>query len=108
MTHSMPRHWQQPLLPPHCRHGIGATTIIGTAGARITHITDGITHGIIRGTGALLIIMDGTAVGHPTIITITTIIHPIIRTITTIPTMPIMARTIARIATTEVCARWDV
>ena len=105
MTHSMPRHWQQPLLPPHCRHGIGATTIIGTAGARITPITDGITHGIIRGTGALLIIMDGTAVGHPTTITIITIMHP---TITTIPIMPIMARTTARIATTEVCARWDV
>ena len=106
MTHSMPRHWQQPLLPPHCRHGIGATTIIGTAGARITPITDGITHGIIRGTGALLIIMDGTAVGHPT--TIITITPPIIHTIHIIPIMPIMARTIARIATTEVCARWDV
>ena len=74
----------------------------------MTPITDGITHSIIRGTGALLIIMDGTAVGHPTIITITNIIHPIIRTITSIPTMPIMARTIVRIATTEVCARWDV
>lgn len=105
MTHSMPRHWQQPLLPPHCRHGIGATTIIGTAGARITPITAGIIHGIILGAGAHLV-MDGTAVGHPT--TIITITHHIIHTITTIPTMPIMARTIVRIATTEVCARWDV
>ena len=87
-------------------HGTAVGMIHGAI--HIAGITDGITHGIIRGTGALLIIMDGTAVGHPTIITITTIIHPIIRTITTIPTMPIMARTIVRIATTVVCARWDV